>query len=131
WVWPNLLFWSLVPNHNVRYVLPISPALMALGVMGAIWRSTQREPDAQAWVSINPCLRVGLPKWLIAFLLAWVIGKIAFTEVVVPQRTAGRDAEATAAQLRETVPADEPLYLFKLKDEGVMFYYGRPGRKLH
>ena len=22
WTWPNLLFWSLVPNHNVRYALP-------------------------------------------------------------------------------------------------------------
>ena len=28
WTWPNLLFWSLVPNHNVRYALPLSPGLM-------------------------------------------------------------------------------------------------------
>ena len=27
WTWPNLLFWSLVPNHNVRYALPLSPGL--------------------------------------------------------------------------------------------------------
>ena len=25
WTWPNLLFWALVPNHNVRYALPLSP----------------------------------------------------------------------------------------------------------
>ncbi len=130
WVWPNLLFWSLVPNHNVRYVLPISPALMALGAIGALWGSRQREPDARAKVESTPCSRGGLPKWLLAFLLTWMIAKIAFTEVVVPQRTAGRDAEATALQLRELVPPQETLYLFKLKDEGILFYYGRAGRKL-
>ena len=51
-------------------------------------------------------------------------------EVVVPRRTAGRGAEATAAQLRDLVPEGQPLYLLKLKDEGVLFYYGRPTRKL-
>jgi hypothetical protein len=28
------------------------------------------------------------------------------------------------------VPADQTLYLFRLKDEGIMFYYGRPVRRL-
>ena len=36
WTWPNLLFWTLVPNHNVRYALPMSAGLMGLGVMG-LW----------------------------------------------------------------------------------------------
>ncbi len=36
WTWPNLLFWTLVPNHNVRYALPMSAGLMGLGVMGLI-----------------------------------------------------------------------------------------------
>src|SRR5207253_1458171 len=31
WAWPSLLFWALVPNHNVRYALPLSPGLMGLG----------------------------------------------------------------------------------------------------
>ena len=41
WTWPNLIFWALVPNHNVRYALPISPGLMGLGCHGvdlAWWR---------------------------------------------------------------------------------------------
>jgi hypothetical protein len=46
-------------------------------------------------------------------------------EVVIPKRAAGRNAEATAAALRDRVPAGQPLYVFKLKDEGVMFYYAR------
>jgi hypothetical protein len=61
----------------------------------------------------------------------WLVVKVVFVEVVIPRRTAGRDAAATAAQLRELVPPGQPLYLFKLKDEGVLFYYGRPARKLH
>ncbi|WP_439623822.1 ArnT family glycosyltransferase, partial [Gemmata sp.] len=36
WTWPNLLFWTLVPNHNVRYSLPMSPGLMGLGAMGLL-----------------------------------------------------------------------------------------------
>jgi len=57
--------------------------------------------------------------------------KIVFVEVVVPSRTAGRDAEATAAQLRDLVPPDETPAPLQVEDEGVMFYYGRPARKLH
>ncbi len=67
---------------------------------------------------------------LAAFLALWLAAKIVFVEVVIPRRTAGRDAAATAAVLRELVPAGEPLYLLKLKDEGVLFYYARPTRKL-
>ena len=63
-------------------------------------------------------------------LVAWLLVKVVFVEVIVPRRTAGRNAEATAAQLRELVPPGETLHLFKLKDEGVLFYYGRPTRKL-
>ena len=64
-------------------------------------------------------------------LALWLVVKVAFVEVVVPQRTAGRNAEATAARLRALVPPGETLHVFKLKDEGVTFYYGRPVRKLH
>ena len=40
----------------------------------------------------------------------------------------GRNGALGAVEL---VPPGEPLYVSKLKDEGVMFYYGRPARKLH
>jgi 4-amino-4-deoxy-L-arabinose transferase-like glycosyltransferase len=117
WTWPNLLFWALVPNHNVRYALPLSPGLMGLGVLGLL--------DALRSADSGSRLR-----WVAAFLVVWLVVKIAFVEVVVPRRTAGRDAEATAARLREVVPPGETLHLLKLKDEGVMFYYGRPVRRL-
>jgi hypothetical protein len=128
WAWPNLLFWALVPNHNVRYALPLSPALMGLGVMGLLdwWRGSPPLAALQPtrWNATRGRL------WVAAFLALWLAAKVVFVEVVVPRRTAGRDAEATAAALRELVPDGEPLFLLKLKDEGVLFYYGRPTRKL-
>jgi hypothetical protein len=176
WAWPNLLFWALVPNHNVRYALPLSPALMALGGMGLLDWVRRRSPEpphppgpplpggeggdeplatpapgSAPAVSQEGSLR-GHPlpprgrgpgggvdhagaRWsharlLASFLALWLAAKVVFVEVVVPRRTAGRDAEDTAAVLRELVPAGEALYILKLKDEGVLFYYGRPTRKL-
>jgi 4-amino-4-deoxy-L-arabinose transferase-like glycosyltransferase len=149
WAWPNLLFWALVPNHNVRYALPLSPALMALGVMGLLdwWRRRAERPNPPGPPSLlgrggdePPTLpvsrfsptndRASFLRLLAAFLALWLVVKVVFVEVVIPRRTAGRNAEETATQLREFVPPGEPLYLVKLKDEGVLFYYGRPTRKL-
>ena len=59
----------------------------------------------------------------------WFVVKVAYVEVVIPQ--CARDARPAAAELRELVPPGETLHLFKLKDEGVLFYYGRPARRLH
>lgn len=117
WTWPNLIFWTLVPNHNVRYALPVSPALMALGAIG-LWSVLPHWP------------RFNTRSTLIVVLTAWLIVKVIFVEVVMPRRTAGRNAEATAVRLREYVPATEPLYLLKFKDEGIMFYYGRSVRRV-
>jgi hypothetical protein len=141
WTWPSLLFWTLVPNHNVRYALPLSPGLMGLGAMGLIgWCFRQPNPPTpfpgkEGGEDQSPLPSQGrgwgVRFFLVTFLVCWLVGKIVFVEVVVPRRTAGRNAEATAARLRELVPPGETLHLFRLKDEGVMFYYGRPARRLH
>lgn len=144
WTWPNLLFWAVVPNHNVRYALPMSPGLMGLGVMGLIgWvhsrTGTEDEPhdsrrkshDQDKNHSSGSDRALFCANRAACILLVWIAVKIAFVELVIPKRTAGRGAAATAARLRVLVPADATLYLFKLKDEGVMFSYARPTRKLH
>lgn len=123
WTWPNLLFWSLVPNHNVRYALPLSAGLMGLGVMGLAGLMGPIGPR-------GPMMRRGLGV-LVGFLCLWVGVKVVFVEVVIPARTASRNPFPAAAALRDRVPVGEPLYLFRLKDEGVMFYYGRPVVRLH
>jgi 4-amino-4-deoxy-L-arabinose transferase-like glycosyltransferase len=121
WTWPNLLFWSLVPNHNVRYLLPMSPGLMGLGVMGLLGllpRVTRFGPVLS--------LQGRSKQAMVAFLVFWICAKIAFVELVVPRRTASHDPVPIAARLRELVPADHTLSLCRVKDEGVMFYYARP-----
>jgi hypothetical protein len=148
WTWPNLIFWTLVPNHNVRYILPMSAGLMGLGVMGLVgWlrpnpptpfprrdceageASKPREGGARQ--SPLPSQGRGLGVRLVAvFLCLWLAAKVAFVEFVVPARTADRDPTPAANRLRELVPPDQPLYLFRLKDEGVMFAYARPGVRL-
>ncbi len=142
WTWPNLVFWTLVPNHNIRYALPMSAGLMGLGVMG-ILGLLRSQTEARAshenagegrthslWLSPPKGNRCGLNAFLLGFLLCWIAAKIAFVQFVIPNRTAGRNAEVTAAVLREHIPAGEPLYILKLKDEGVTFYYARPVVKL-
>ena len=117
WAWPNLLFWSLPAQHNVRYVLPICPAIAALGILTCChW--------AQRWSHV-----VTPRTALLAVVVAWGVAKVVFVEHVVPARTAGRNAQPTGAELSRLVPTGEILYLCKLKDEGVMFYYGRPARR--
>ena len=89
--------------------------------------------DAKASSVLSPSpLRGGVGEgFLLLFLLIWIVAKIAFVEFVIPNRTAGRNAEVTAAELRAHVPDGQPLYLFKLKDEGVTFYYARPAVRAH
>jgi 4-amino-4-deoxy-L-arabinose transferase-like glycosyltransferase len=121
WAWPNLLFWALPSQHHIRYVLPIAPAITLLGVV-----------VLSHWMaSVGSVRRLVSPRaGLIAAVLAWAVVKGVFVEAAVPQRTAGRGARETGEQLARLVPPGEILYLCRLKDEGVLFYYGRPGRRL-
>jgi 4-amino-4-deoxy-L-arabinose transferase-like glycosyltransferase len=122
WVWPNLLFWSLPAQHHVRYVLPIAPAITLLGVIAL-----------SHWMSNGPALVrrvVSARTGFIVAVLAWAVVKVMFVEAIMPERSAGRKARETGEQLARLVPEGEVLYLCRLKDEGVLFYYGRPARRL-
>ncbi|WP_020468369.1 ArnT family glycosyltransferase [Zavarzinella formosa] len=114
WIWPNLLFWSLPAQHNVRYLLPMIPAF---GLLGGLWWVK--------WFENRPTVR-----WrqavFIAPLIAWLAAKGVFTEVIQPDRVANRNAHETGRELAGLVPAGEHLTIDKLKDEGILFYYGRP-----
>jgi len=142
WTWPNLLFWTLVPNHNVRYALPMSAGLMGLGVMGlwGWWKKPNPPtpfPRREGGERPRPDSDSPFPpreggwgvRFFLLFLLGWFVVKVAFVEYVVPARTANRNAADTGAELRARVPPGAPVYVFKLKDEGVTFYYARPAVK--
>jgi len=63
-------------------------------------------------------------------LVGWLAVKIAFVGWVVPARQAERHPTQGAAVLADKVPPDEILYVANLKDDGLLFHYGRPVRRL-
>jgi 4-amino-4-deoxy-L-arabinose transferase-like glycosyltransferase len=122
WTWGNLLFWTLVPGHRPRHVLPLQPGLAALAAF--VW---------VAWLTGRlrwplPRLRPGVV--LVGLLVCWLAVKVVFVQAVVPARDRGRQPQARGQQIAARVPPGETLYLCHLKDEGILFYYGRPARRL-
>jgi hypothetical protein len=63
-------------------------------------------------------------------LAFWLLVKIVFVQVVIPGRNYNREPCAKGERLASLVPVDKTLYLSKLKDEGIMFYYRRTVRRL-
>jgi 4-amino-4-deoxy-L-arabinose transferase-like glycosyltransferase len=121
WAWPNLLFWSLPAQHHVRYVLPICPAITLLGIL-VLCRWVESLAELR-WKMFRPRAA------FLAAMVAWASVKIVFVEAVLPMRTADRNVREAGEQLSGLVPEGEILYLCRLKDEGVLFYYGRPARR--
>jgi 4-amino-4-deoxy-L-arabinose transferase-like glycosyltransferase len=122
WAWPNLLFWSLVPEHAVRQTFPLFPAIAGLAAM--VWLALLA--GSLRW----PLHLVPPARTLFCTLAAWLIVKLVFVHVVIPGRERGREPRKKGEQIAAAVPDGKLLYLFRLKDEGIMFYYGRPVRRL-
>jgi 4-amino-4-deoxy-L-arabinose transferase-like glycosyltransferase len=122
WVWPNLLFWSIIPEKAARHSFPLFPGIAGLAAM--VW---------VAWLTGKmrwPIRRVRPAVVLVAGIVLWLAAKLVFVHAVVPNRNQGREPRAKASLLVRHVPEGATLYLFRLKDEGIMFYYGRPVRRL-
>jgi 4-amino-4-deoxy-L-arabinose transferase-like glycosyltransferase len=122
WTWPNLLFWTVVPGHHLRHSLPLQPGLAGLAAL--VWI---------AW--LDGRLRWSLPRLrpghaFLALIILWLLVKWIFVHEVVPNRNPARQPHSKGEQIAALVPANETLYLFQLKDEGIMFYFGRPARRL-
>lgn len=111
WIWPNLLFWSLPAQHNVRYLLPVAPALTLLGGLFWVCWALRQSQTMRNTMLVLP-------------LIAWCGVKIAFVEIIQPQRVADRNARETGTRLAKIIPNGEHLTIDKLKDEGILFYYG-------
>jgi hypothetical protein len=122
WVWPNLLFWSIIPEKATRHSFPLFPGIAGLAAM--VWLSWLSGRLTWPWPRLSP------GKVLVGGIALWFGVKLAFVHTVVPQRNQDREPRAKGGLLAQLVPPGETLYLFRLKDEGIMFYYGRPVRRL-
>ena len=128
WTWPNLVFWSVIPEHALRHSFPLFPGFAGLAAMVWVAWLTGREPwplqrfrwRFLAWMRLQRPRPV-----LVGLLLLWLVAKLAFVNVWIPQRNPNRAPREKGEQLAALVPEGETLYLFRLKDEGIMFYYSR------
>ncbi len=66
----------------------------------------------------------------IGLVVVWLVVRLVYVEAVLPRRNPTRQPKEKGDQLAALVPPSEVLYLFQLKDEGIMFYYGRTVRRL-
>jgi 4-amino-4-deoxy-L-arabinose transferase-like glycosyltransferase len=111
WLLSTLVFWTLAPGHKPRHVLPAQPAVAVLAALVCV---------------TLPRLRL-VPRVALA---GWLGVKLVWLGAVVPARGAGRDLAGSAAALARLVPEGDILHLHRLKDEGLLFYYGRPARRV-
>lgn len=122
WTWPQVVFWSLLTEHTPRHSFPLFPGIAGLAALA--WFAWQRGALQLRWPRLAP--RKALAGWL-AF---WLLAKCVFVTHVRPGQNANRQPRVKGEQLAALVPVDCLLYLFRLKDEGIMFYYGRPVQRL-
>ncbi|MCS7046113.1 MAG: glycosyltransferase family 39 protein, partial [Gemmataceae bacterium] len=118
WVWPQVLFWSLPNEHTPRHSFPLFPGVAGLAVV--VWHAWRQQ--GLPW----PMPRLPPPKVVAGLLAVWCLAKVAYVEVIMSQRTHIRQPRNKAAVLAALVPSDETLYTLLVRDEGIMFYYGRP-----
>jgi 4-amino-4-deoxy-L-arabinose transferase-like glycosyltransferase len=117
WLWPSLLFWSVVPEHAVRHSGPLFPAIAGLAALAWVAWLEGRLRWPVAWATPG--------RALVGVLACWLVVKLVFVHGVLPARNPNRQPRAKGEQIAAAVPAGQTLYLFRLKDEGIMFYYGR------
>lgn len=125
WAWPNLLLFTLLPEHASRHSLPFCPAFTALAGLFVASVLMGRIPDG--WRRWSGWLT---PRTVAAFLLLWLAVKAALVQALIPARDRERQPAEKAAALARLLPQGEPLYLSRVKDEGLTFYLGREVRRV-
>jgi 4-amino-4-deoxy-L-arabinose transferase-like glycosyltransferase len=130
WLWPNLLFWSFVPQHSIRHAFPLFPAISGLAAIAWV-TIIERTPDRLTAVSFfvkKTLSRVGII--LMALAVTCVVARVTYVHAVIPSRDLVRKTRAKGERISSLVPADQTLYLLELKDDGLMFYYDRDVKRL-
>ena len=143
WAWPNLLIWTFLPDPSARHAAPLLPAFAGLATLVCIRMLGERGALAPRGAANDP--RLELPRGanaprspsmrfattaLPVFLVGWLVVKLAFVSVIVPGRTAERQPRVKGAEIAAVVPAGRTLFLSRVKDEGIMFYFGGAVQRL-
>jgi 4-amino-4-deoxy-L-arabinose transferase-like glycosyltransferase len=116
WAWPNLLFWTLISDHKPRHSFPLVPGVAGLATLVLLAWCTSKLP--------LPWPRIAPRKAICAALVSWLVVKLLYVEVIMPGRTAHAEPRGKGHLLASLVPAGKTLYVFRIKDEGIMFYFG-------
>jgi 4-amino-4-deoxy-L-arabinose transferase-like glycosyltransferase len=116
WAWPNLVFWTLISDHKPRHSFPLVPGVAGLAALVVLSWCTGRLP--------LPWPRIAPRKAICAALASWLAIKVLYVEIIMPGRTAQAQPRGKGHMLASLVPDGRVLYVFRLKDEGIMFYFG-------
>jgi 4-amino-4-deoxy-L-arabinose transferase-like glycosyltransferase len=122
WVWPNIVFWSLLPGHGPRQALPLVPGLV--GLAACFWRRWLEGSLPWVWWRLPARLVMG------GMMMGWLAVKAAQVHAYFPLRDRERDPAGNGKAIASAVSPGETLCLVHLKDEGLMYYYGRPVQRL-
>lgn len=122
WLWVNLVFWTVLPGHRPRHCLPLQPAIAGLAALA--WISWCK--GSVKW-PVSWCRPIPMLLGVLALFLAV---KVAFVNVWAPTREPDKHWREKGAELAAIIPVGESLGLNRLKDEGLLFYVGRPTRRL-
>jgi 4-amino-4-deoxy-L-arabinose transferase-like glycosyltransferase len=114
WLWPNLLFWSLVPEHGLRHTMPLTPAFAGLAAMAFLVR-------LDGLAGNRFLARSGL----VGLVLLGIAVKIVFVDVIIPRRDPNRSPAAKGQRLAELVPSEQTLYVGGPGNESTLFYFSR------
>ena len=126
WTWPNMLFWTIIPEHATRHSFPLFPGIVGLAAF--VWIAWLRERRSMSFALFRKKTRIA--HLFIALIVCWLIVKLIFVEAVLPRRNPARQPREKGEQLAASVPDGNNLYLSQVKDEGIMFYYRRPVLRL-
>jgi 4-amino-4-deoxy-L-arabinose transferase-like glycosyltransferase len=120
WCWAvcGTVMMSIFPDHNIRQSFSLVPAWTLLGVLALL----------RFLPSVSPITQKRL---LISALVVWCLIKVIYVEVIIPARFVHRPQLASQAKIMQTfVPASATLYLSRVKDECLMFNYGRAVQRI-
>lgn len=123
WAVFNVLFWSLPTEHTPRHSFPLFPAVSGIAAMVLFAALTGKM--SWPWRYCQP--------WplITRLLVFWICVKLVYVHCAVPVRTLERRTRETGQMLARFLPTDCILYIFMLKNEGIMFYYGGEVQRLH